>query len=156
MPRSGLNANKPDQQHTIEDYILSGAGNATITWYNFSLLQPMDAEDKSAQFQFEFNSLVNDYLDILNERAEKVTMSAEEQKKYYYNPELLAYDMYGSTEMDFIILRLNGMVDPKEFDVPTIKLVRQSDLISILSDIYNAERKYISGNRNKYNIPNFI
>ena len=141
-----------DKTSTIEEYINAGAGTPTITWYNYAILQPKRTTDGKVEYQLEIDNIINDYMDILNDIAEKVEMSQEEQLKYYYNPELLAFDLYGTTELDFVIMKLNGMVDPKEFDLPKIKLVRKSELIDVLSNIYNAEKRYLSGNRSKYNL----
>lgn len=142
-----VNLDSPESASTIEDFIAAGAGTPTITWYNYALLQVEDTDDGQAKVHFETDNLINDYLDVLLDLAEEITMSEKEQKKYYYNPELLSFDIYGSIELDFIIMKLNGIIDPKDFDIPTIKLLRKSDLVDVMSDIFNAERKYLAANR---------
>ena len=72
--------------------------------------------------------------------------------KYSYNPGLLAYDIYGSSELEFVILKLNGIIDPKDFDFPTIKLIEVDTMSEVLSNIYNAEYKYIEKNREENGI----
>ena len=146
------NSKSVDKTSTIEEYINAGAGTPTITWYNYSVLQPKRSTDNKAEFQLEIDNIINDYLDILHDNEEKVELTQAEQLKYYYNPELLAFDIYGTTELDFVILKMNGMVDPKEFDLPKIKLVKKSVLVDLLSNIYNAEGKYLAANRSKYNL----
>lgn len=147
-----ISTNSPDMTSTIEEYIASGSGTPTITWYNYSILQPENTTDNKVQIQFELYNLVDDYLDIFEDAASKVTMTQKEQQKYFYNPELLAYDLYGSTEFDFLILKINGIIDPKEFDIPDVKLIPKSTLVRICSDIYNSERSYIKENRRKYKL----
>ena len=142
-----VNLDSPDVASTIDDFIAAGSGTPTITWHNFAILQAENTTDNKVQFQFEIDNLINDYLDILDQLSTKVTMSVQEQHKYFYNPELLAFDLYGSTELDFIILKMNGIIDPKDFDMPTIKLLPKSVLIDVFSDIFNAESDYIDENR---------
>ena len=147
-----MNTSSPTETHTIESYIKAGSGTPTITWYNFAILQPKRDKDNTAEYQLEVDNLINDYMDVIELLLEKVPLSQDEQMKYYYNPELLAYDLYGSTEFDSFIMKINGIVDPMDFDMPVIKLMKKSDLVEICSDIYNAERRYIQDNRKKYNL----
>ena len=74
-------------------------------------------------------------------------MTDDEYHKYKFKPKLLAYDLYGSVELYFTILFLNGTCNIKDFDRRVIKLIRKSDMIALLEAIYNAEQNYISSNR---------
>jgi hypothetical protein len=47
---------------------------------------------------------------------------------------------------------LNGIIDPKEFNMPKVLLINKSDLINVLSRIYTAEHKYLEDNRAQNNI----
>lgn len=147
-----VNANSPDQASTLEDFITLGKSGANITYYNYSVLQVENTTDGKMQIQFVQDNIVNDYMEILQDNAVKVELNQDEQNKYYYNPDLLSYDIYGSTELDFIILKLNGIIDPKDFDLPKIKLIQADTLIELLSDIYNAESKHLLTNRRLYNL----
>ena len=64
----------------------------------------------------------------------------------------MAYDIYGSSELEFVILKINGIIDPKDFDFPTIKLIPIDTMNEVLSNIYNAESKYIESNREENGI----
>ena len=81
-----------------------------------------------------------------------VQLSDKELAKYSYNPGLLAYDLYGSIELEFVILKLNGIIDPKDFDFPSIRLLEPQVMEDLLSNIYGSEAKYINDNREKYGI----
>ena len=131
--------------HTVEEFIESNAGSKSINYYNFSILQQEEVSGETLQL-LDMN-IVDDYIDELQSVCVNVQLSDKELMKYSYNPGLLAYDVYGSTELEFVILKLNGVIDPKDFNFPTIKLVEVSVLEDILSTIYSAENKFIKYNR---------
>ena len=147
-----VNSSTPNISSSIEEFIAAGENNATISYYNMSILQVETTEDQTMQIQFTIDNLINDYLDILRDIAVKVPLTDAEKRKYHYNPDLLAYDIYGSTELDFVILMLNGIIDHKEFNMPKVLLINKSDLINVLSRIYTAEHKYLEDNRAQNNI----
>ena len=72
--------------------------------------------------------------------------------KYKYNADLLAYDLYGSVQLDFVILLLNDMYDPKEFTKKNVILPHSSTLAKFLNDVYSKEEGYIQQNRADYGI----
>ena len=102
--------------------------------------------------QFEPDSIINDYLDLLKEKSVEVELDEQEKIKYFYNPELLSFDIYGTTELDFLILKLNGIIDPKEFNLSKVKLLKQEDLKTLLSNIYNAEKEFLELNRSEFGL----
>ena len=131
--------------HTVEEFIESNAGSKSINYYNFSILQQEEVSGETLQL-LDMN-IVDDYIDELQSVCVNVQLSDKELMKYSYNPGLLAYDVYGSTELEFVILKINGVIDHKDFNFPTIKLVEVSVLDDILSTIYSAENKFIKYNR---------
>lgn len=149
---SRLTSSSPDMANSIEDFIAAGEDSAIISYYNFSILQVEYSKDKTLRIDFTIDNLINDYMDVLKENAKKVKLTDQEKIKYYYNPDLLAYDIYGSTELDFIVMQMNGIIDPKDFDMPTLKLLYKSDLVNIMNRIYSAENRYLSANREQNNL----
>ena len=97
--------------------------------------------------QYAQDNIIYDYLPELNERTVTLTMTDNEFIKYRYKPKLLAYDLYGSTEVYFVIMALNGMCNIKDFNKKKLKLLYKSDLIELLNEIYSAESDYIMYNR---------
>lgn len=146
------NTTNPELANTIDDFIASGKDAPLLTYYNFSIIQVEYSKDKTLEVQLTSNNLVNDYLDIFKEAGQKVQLSEQEKRKYYYNPDLLSYDLYGTTELDFIIMIMNGVISSNEFTIPTLLLIPKSELVDLLSRIYNAEQNYIIINRQKYNL----
>jgi hypothetical protein len=140
-----FSSNKPEETYTVSGFIEANSGSDEMTYYNFSILQ-QEVIGKDT-FQFTVSNIVDDYMEELKEYALLVQLSDLEKLKYHYNPELLAYDLYGSINLDFVILKLNGIIDPKDFDLPIIKVLNADTLKSLLSTIYNAEQDYIKNNR---------
>ena len=137
----------PELANTIDDFIASGKDAPLLTYYNFSIIQVEYSKDNKMEVQFTSDNLVNDYLDIFRERGQKVQLSELEKRKYYYNPDLLSYDLYGTTELDFIIMIMNGVISSNEFTIPTLLLIPKTELVNLLSRIYNAEQNYLIINR---------
>lgn len=133
---------KSEFTYTIEQFINSNS-NITVSYEKLSLIEKIDKS-----YIVTYN-LLNDYKRELDELAVTVTLSDTDYLRYAYKPKLLAYDIYGSTELHFIILFINNMCDVKEFTNRKIKMLKKEDLNKVLSSIYNAEVDAIRRNRNK-------
>ena len=132
----------PAQTYTLDQFIeMKDIDN--MTYRNFSILQKIDGVEHLD------HNLVEDYLEELKNVCISVTLSDQEYKKYKYAPDLLAYDIYGSVQLDFVILLLNDTIDPKEFTKKTVLLPYASGLSVFLDTIYSKESNYITYNRNK-------
>lgn len=135
----------PDKTYTLDDFI-SMKITDDMTYYNFSILEVIDGVE-----HLNIN-LVEEYIDELKSICVSLQLSNRELAKYRYNPDLLAYDVYGSIQLDFIILLLNDMYDPKEFNKTSIILPRASELNNFLNRVYSKEYGYIIQNRKDNNI----
>lgn len=137
-------SNLPERTATVEDFIDMGDTD-DITYANFSILVKCIGENSIVQYAQD--NIIYDYLPELNERTVTLTMTDNEFIKYRYKPKLLAYDLYGSTEVYFVIMALNGMCNIKDFNKKKLKLLYKSDLLELLNEIYSAESDYILYNR---------
>lgn len=142
----------PELANTIDDFVEAGKGAPLLSYYNFSIVQVEYSDDKKIQVEFTSDNLVNDYLDIFKDQAQKIQLTDDEQRKYYYNPDLLSYDLYGTTELDFVIMKMNGIISSNEFTIPTLYLIPKNTLVTLLSRIYNSEQSYLLINRQKYKL----
>lgn len=133
----------PAVTFNVDDFISMKISDQ-LTYYNFSILE----KNKGVE-HLDFN-LIDSYIDLLN--TEKITFTDEQFRKYKYHPDILAYDVYGSVQLDFIILALNDMCDPKEFNRKTIYLPYASELKTFLDDVYSANSTLINQNRSSQNI----
>lgn len=125
-----------EKTYTVEQFI-SFRNNAYISYNNISFL------DKYDNIKYPVKNVLDDYIDELMEITIDITMSDKEYNKYRYKPKLLARDIYENPELDFLILRINGICNMKEFDSKTIKLIKIDDLDNFISSIYNANKSDI-------------
>ena len=130
----------PALTYTLDDFISMQISD-DMTYYNFSILEVIDGVEHLD------SNLVEIYLEELKSQCISVQFSEEELKKYKYNADLLAYDLYGSVQLDFVILLLNDMYDPKEFTKKNVILPHSSTLSKFLNDVYSKEEGYIQQNR---------
>lgn len=135
----------PALTYTLDDFISMQIYD-DMTYYNFSILEVIDGVEHLD------SNLVEIYLEELKSQCISVQFSEEELKKYKYNADLLAYDLYGSVQLDFVILLLNDMYDPKEFTKKNVILPHSSTLSKFLNDVYSKEEGYIQQNRADYGI----
>ena len=106
---------KISQTHTLEEFI-SRRFDDQITFRNLAIIENVNGEE------WIDRTLILDYLPELKNISQDVELTSEEYRKYKCNPDLLAYDIYGSTQLDFIILLINDIIDAKEFDSKKLKI----------------------------------
>lgn len=145
-----LSTDKIENTYTVEDFIELGKDIDDIQYSKYSILSKASSDVKNPIIYPEHN-VIYDYEEEFKKLAEKIEMTEEEFLKYRYKPKLLSYDLYGSTELYFTILFINGTCDIKDFNRKTIKLIKKSYMIELLENIYNAERNYINSNRASIN-----
>lgn len=131
-----------DKTVSVQDFIALRSSDE-ITYYNYSILEYLNG------FDMFVTNLLYDYQDELDDMVQIVKLTPIEKAKYRYKPYLFAYDIYGSTEAKFIIMMLNGIIDPKEFDFERVKVLSYGDLITILNRMQAVNEDYINTNRSK-------
>lgn len=123
----------PTKTSTISEFI-SFKNSDDISYNNLSF------KDKYDNIIYPIKNIIDDYIDELIELSLSVTLNDQEYLKYKYKPKILANDIYGNSELDFIILRINNICNMKEFDMQTINLIKDEDLDNFLTSIYNANK----------------
>lgn len=127
--------------YTLNDFIKAGK-MTTVDYDNFSYKDLV-----SNGTEVSILNVVNDYMREIKEQAVTVKLSAEEYLKYRYKPKLLCRDVYGNGELYYVIMLLNGRIDVKDFDRDTLLMLRVESMNTLLTQIYNAEYKWM----NEYN-----
>lgn len=130
---------KPSQTYTVEDFILAGHG-VSITYDRYSYKELL-----SNGTEIPILNVINDYMRDFKDHAVTVQLTDEEYRKWRYRPKLMCYDIYGNQEIYWVIMLLNGMIDVKDFNLETRKLllIPTREMASLMSAVYNAEYKYI-------------
>ena len=132
--------NNPALTYTLDQFI-SMKDSDDMTYNNFSIYDKIDNQ------KILESNLIDEYLDELTTLCSVVQLSRDEYKKYKYAPDILAYDVYGSIQLDFVILAANDMCDPKDFNLKRIKLPTVSRLKEFLNEVYGANNNWITKNR---------
>lgn len=135
-------ASNPATTYTLTDFIKEGKSD-NLTYNKFSIIRTTNYADMADQ------NMIDMYLDELKKLCIKIpieNITSEQIASYKYSPDLLAYDIYGTTQLDFIVLICNGIIDPKEFDFSFKYLVlpKASVLSQFLSDVYNSEKDWLT------------
>jgi Base plate wedge protein 53. len=119
--------------------------NKTLTDYANSIDKDFFNLRKASKIEvfdgFEFLSaiIIENYLDILKENAEYVTLSDEEVKRFSYKPKALSKRLYDTENLYYVILLMNNMT--VETFVPKNLYLLSSSNRTLIEDIINLEKK---------------
>lgn len=127
----------PAKTSTLEEFV-NLSSKTLISYKNLSFSEKIDDER-----EFAIWNVLSDYDKELKALASDVELSDAEYHRYIYNPKVLSYDIYGSTELFFVILAVNGICTAKEFSNRKIKLIKPDQLNTILQMIYNSNKQDI-------------
>ena len=150
MSSSNIQILDPDKTSTVEEFINAGISDE-MTYNNFSILFRSSQQDNII---LSANNIIYDYMDEIKPYIVNVSLSEEEYIKYRYKPKLFAYDIYGSTELFFVVMAVNGIYDIKDFNRRNIKALYKKQLFELLNQMYNAESGYIQKNRSDLEFDN--
>ena len=112
----------PAKTYKVEDFI-DMQENDSFTYATMALYM-QSIVDKTIVYSSD--NVLYDYLEEIKSKAVDYTFSDSEYMKYKYRPKLLAYDIYGSTELYFVILAMNNTCNIKDFNKRT-KLIRKEE-----------------------------
>ena len=128
---------------TISEYISDYNSEDIISSIYF--LKQVFTTPVNKKLLVNFQNLVIKYMPELEAIKTTVTMTNEEYAKYKYNPKLLSFDIYGTTELWFLILEANELHASIQFDLKTIRLFNTS-VVDKMVRILNLEREFINYN----------
>ena len=137
---TSTNGLTPALTHTLQEFIKMQSTDE-MTYRNFSILE------KSHNLEILDHNIIRDYMTELEPYYQYIVLTYDEAVKYKYAPDLLAYDVYGSVQLDFVVMMLNDVIDPKEFVFDEVILLYKDALDILLSEIYSSEIDYISQTR---------
>lgn len=147
-----LGSTDPTTTYTLKQFVALKESDK-MTYPNYSI---MERSLTNPKLVYSINNLIYDYMTEINQLRKTVKVSIEEKIKYQYRPKLLSYDIYGTTELYFMILAMNGMCNLKEFELMDLQFYALTpvDLSNMLNEIYNAETNHININRTNLEIYN--
>ena len=91
------------------------------------------------------DNIADKYSAELEENKKIVEFTTKEYYKYRYNPKLLSYDVYGSTELWFFILMANEIYTITEFDLRKVKMF-DAAIISKLNRMLELDKEFLDIN----------
>ena len=91
------------------------------------------------------DNIADKYAIELQENKKTVEFTTKEYYKYRFNPKVLSYDLYGTTELWFFILMANEIYTISEFDFKKLKLYDAS-IISKLNRMLELDKEFLEIN----------
>lgn len=135
---------KPENTYTLDQFIACQS-DETFCYNNLSFIDQID------NIKYNTYNVASDYIDeLISEYCVNVQLSDDELTRYKYRPKLLAYDVYGSQELYYLILIVNDMCSVKDFVKKRIYLPTKNNMSTITSAIMNSNKSDIE----KYNSSN--
>lgn len=67
----------------------------------------------------------------------KNSIEVDLEPKYIRKPWLLAYDQYGIVTLEYLLMYINGVYSPEDFDIPSVALPTMEAIIQICDDKFS-------------------
>lgn len=130
----------PAEALTLQEFLSAGE-KVNIKYGTFCLYGKSDIKNLIKPIY----NILDDYIEELEDYVTEVIVEDDNVDKYRYNPKRLAYDLYQSTDLYFIILYLNNLNGVKEFTLNSkkIKIIKPNAIDQVLSLIYDNEYRNI-------------
>ena len=122
---------------TLKDYFKSSK-NSGYKMSNYFLPGVFTNRNVSSKILDE--SILIPYEDHLNEYRKTYTFTNEEFRKYKYNPWKVSAEIYGTTELWFLVLHSNQMYSASEFCKQTVTMYT-NDVLKLLQEITAVQDK---------------
>lgn len=131
------------KEYTIEEFVRE-YNDEPITFKTlyFKEVNKMDSGNKLV---FLSDSVLLKYNNDLRNYLVKLTMTDKECNKYFYNPKLLSYVLYGTTELWFLLLHANEIYSTSQFSINPL-WVYNTSIMNAINTILNLEKTYIDEN----------
>lgn len=139
---------KPQDTYTLEDFIACQS-DTTICYNNLSFI------DENDKIKYCIYNVVSDYIyEIIDEYCVTVILSEDDYQKYKYRPKLLCHDIYGNSELAFVIMLINDIYDQKQFTKKQLFMPTTDSMPTLTKYIYNSNKAAIAtyNNKDKSNI----
>lgn len=92
------------------------------------------------KFIINITNLFEKYYELLLDNTVIVVLTDEEYLKYRFKPKVLSYDLYGTMELHYMLLRLNYVYSVTNFDFKEVR-VFNTNILSLLNEIMILENE---------------
>ncbi len=134
-----MNANT-HTMYRLDDVITASKTNE-MTLQTTSLLSKV-----SSNVVFAFSNVMDKYKSVIEPQLVKIKLNDDEYKKYKYNPHRLSLDLYGTTELWFMLLKFNKIMTSADFTLYEFYILHPENLETI-NRILIKESEFIEANR---------
>ena len=117
---------------TIQD-IISAGKELKICNRELSLKSVL-VNSADEKYIVNMSNLFEKYYELLLENTVIVVLTDEEYLKYRFKPKVLSYDLYGTKELHYLLLRLNYVYSVINFDFKELR-VFNTNIIALLNEI---------------------
>ena len=117
---------------TIQD-IISAGKELKICNRELSLKSVL-VNSADEKYIVNMSNLFEKYYELLLENTVIVVLTDEEYLKYRFKPKVLSYDLYGTKELHYLLLRLNYVYSVINFDFKELR-VFNTNVIALLNEI---------------------
>ena len=129
-----------EHTHSLSEFLDMGNSITRYDYIKFCMNENIDGNT------FTVLNVLDDYMEDLKNNSLWVKLTDKQVIEYRYNPKKLSYKLYETTLLHHFILKVNDLCNIHEFTLSTnlIRLVPKPTLISLITEIYNAEHTSIS------------
>jgi hypothetical protein len=92
------------------------------------------------KYVVNITNLFEKYYEILLDNTVIVVLTDEEYLKYRFKPKVLSYDLYGTKELHYMLLRLNYVYSVINFDFKELR-VFNTNILNLLNEIMILENE---------------
>lgn len=127
-------ANLPDSgkvQDIIEEYQLAKNSIIEVQSHQKKIIDEMGNTFKNPQFQFD------PFLDLIKET---MLLKVNGNHEFDYKPEHLSYTLYGSHDLWYLLLRLNGCMSRNDFIGPIFNVIKMENINDVLNILRSSQR----------------
>ena len=150
MPALSFQLNRPTETYTIDQFIACQS-STDISYHNLSFIDNVVYAFMNEKILYPTYNILSDYLDeIRDDYCVIVTLTDKDLMHYAYRPKLLCYEIYGKTELAFMILLINDMASFKQFNKKRLLMPTKVRMSELCKYLYNSNYQVIS----KYNQKN--
>lgn len=131
------NYNRIKNTSTLKQLITAGK-HLQYTSDKLSLKDSIKLDDGTV-IVFNMYSLLDRYMDDLENWITTIELTDNEYLKYRFQPKRLCMDVYGCPDLAPLILKINNMISLLEFDKQSIRMFKTS-IIKVLNEIKMLEK----------------
>ena len=103
-------------------------------------------DTSSGMLMINSGSILERYMDFITANSTTVAFSAEDFRKYRFQPKKLSLVLYQTTELWSLLLKINNMTSILDFKKRSLLIPPASIIFNLLNEIIILEQKQIEAN----------